>query len=169
MRDKTARLRAVADDYGLPIDVARRTLEQAAAEAASENTVCATAEPRPQWKEAKKRGEALPDFVEWAYAAEREAGMLTTATLHTDFKLYTDYRTWRRRHNLPEKWHWLRDLPTKHEKNSQRYTELGINPAEVHIKDFSEAEREVIRRYETAKKRGARMRSALAPKPLATI
>ncbi len=47
MEDATARLEAVAADFGLPVDVAKQVLMDAAAKAARENTARATAEPRP--------------------------------------------------------------------------------------------------------------------------
>jgi hypothetical protein len=113
---------------------------------------------RPQWKDYKGTM-ALPEFVAKAYKAEREAGTLTKATLRGDFELYTDYFTWRRRRHQPAEERWLLELPTKKEKNDKSYAEKGINPAELRVEDFSESEREVIRRYEAAKKRGSRSRS----------
>ncbi len=122
-----------------------------------------SAEPaRPEWKEAKKRGDTLPDFIMSAYASEIEAGTLTKATLRADRELYTDYFNWRRRQNLPPELHWLRDLPTQTEMDDQRFAAAGIDPTEVSIEDFSPPEREVIRRYEAARKRTARARAPQA-------
>jgi hypothetical protein len=149
--------RPAAEYFGLPVKVVTETLAALRARVARADTARATAEPRPTWQDHKGKM-ALPDFVTWAYAAERAAGNLTKATLRADKKLYTDYFNWRRKRDLPPELYWLRDLPTKREMNDQLYAESGINPTEVRIEDFSEAEREVIRRYETAKRRGSRAR-----------
>jgi tetratricopeptide (TPR) repeat protein len=111
----------------------------------------------PRWYDHK--GEmSLPDFVGWAYAAERQAGTLTQATLRGDKQLYTDYYNWRRRPDLSPEVYWLRDLPTKTRRADQALAEVGINPTEVRIDDFTAAEQEVIRRYEAARRRTARTR-----------
>ena len=190
--DATARLEAVATDFKIPADVAREALKQAAAHYAREITTRAnepprpvpTAQPdepaphietaaaettkpkkpRPQWKDHKGKMQ-LPDFVTWAYAAEREAGTLSKATLRADKDLYPDYFTWRRRRHLPSEVHWLRDLPKGTEKRDQQLVEAGVNPAPASIDDFTPAEQEVIRRYEASKKRGYRARAGASKAP----
>jgi tetratricopeptide (TPR) repeat protein len=111
---------------------------------------------RPEWKDYKGKM-ALPEFVAWTYAAEREAGTLTKATLRGDFALYTDYYNWRRKPNLPEDQHWLRDLPTGKRLREQHEAEAGVDPSRgARVEDFDPGAQEAIRAYNRLNRRAQR-------------
>jgi hypothetical protein len=117
---------------------------------ANNSAATRTTEKRPSsWSDAKKQGITLPVFVTQAYAHEIATGTLTKATLRADRELYTDYFNWRRRRDLPNDEHWLRDLPTKKEMLDQQPTEVGID-------DFDPATQEAVRRYERTMRRAQR-------------
>jgi RNA polymerase sigma factor (sigma-70 family) len=111
---------------------------------------------RPEWKDYKGKME-LPDFVAWAYAPEREAGILTRAAFYGDEKLYSDYYNWRRRPNLPSEQHWLRDLPTGKALREQQDADRGVDRYKgKSIDDFDPQGQEAIRAYNKLNRRAQR-------------
>jgi hypothetical protein len=119
MGDATARLEAVAADFGLPVDVAKQVLMAAAAElTARENTARAPAKPRRLKWDTDRRPDENPAAFAWrAYAAEAEAGTLHRGVIGKEDKpLAVKLASWLRTHDMPEGI----DIPTKPEWNTRQ-------------------------------------------------
>jgi hypothetical protein len=136
------------------------TVEPRPDAAAKETTNRAKAAPR-SWNEAKARGEALPEFVQRMFADECQAGTLSTATLYQDQELYGDYQNWRRRRNLPQELHWLRDLPTGKKQRTAAAKKDFKEP--MRVADFEPAAQEAIRTYNRMNRRATRARGDARP------
>ena len=169
--DTSARFRAVALDHGLSeaqLSEAIENWKRANGETTTRETSGnATDEPSSKtttlnsvtkWKEAKKLGETLPDFVARVYARERSAGSLSKAKLRSDMDLYTDYFNWRRKPNLPSEVQWLRDLPTKKEYHDHKLAEVGVDVEKLSTGNLDLRAQETSRLFDAARKRARRAR-----------
>jgi hypothetical protein len=145
VRERTRDLNARARDLGLSFEQGLKALQREAAAGARETTGRAKAEPRLKWEK-----DALPDenpaaFAWRAYKAEAEAGTLHRGLVgREDKSLAVKLASWLRTHDMPEGI----DIPTLPEWNTRQLAKLN-----------GEAERDVLRLYEVAKKR----KSKLAP------
>jgi hypothetical protein len=139
-------LNAVAAELKIPREIAKRYLEQAAAEISErENMDRAPAALRPIWETDRKPDEDPARFAARAYAAEMAAGTLHRGTIRReDPELHRRLNSWLRSHDMPEGV----DIPTLPEWNTRQLAQGVSAPTRS-------AE---VRRYERDVKRSARGR-----------
>lgn len=110
----TARLRAVAGDYGLSPQVAKRVLEAAALKVVHETVAQVKVKSRPKWENRNGADAKLtpPEFIAKHYADEMAAGTLHRGVIAQEDKpLAVKLASWLRSHLMPDGV----DIPTKPE------------------------------------------------------
>jgi hypothetical protein len=106
----------------------------------------AKATPRPDWIEAHKTGEEVPDFIKRAFAAELADGTMHKGLLSRYENLRRDYYSYKRSNELPD---WLRAIPKEKDWNDRQVAEGKVAPVEV----IRSAERD-RKRIAAARRRG---------------
>jgi hypothetical protein len=145
--DRAALLRAVADEYGLPVQRIESALERATAETTTRQTTARAKEPpRLKWEIDRLPDDNPATFAWRAYAAEAKAGTLHRGLIHDeDRKLYTALYSWLRSNDIPAEI----DLPTKREWNARQ---LGALPTlRAKLRDDPTAQE--VRRLEAVARR----------------
>ena len=144
--DRARDLNDLAEQLGLPFDEAESALRQRAADTAREMMDRADAEPRLKWKKDALPGENPAAFAWRAYQAEAKAGTLHRGLIAQEDKdLAVKLANWLRTYDMPEGF----DIPTKPEWNTRQLPKLS-----------GEAEREVLRLFEVARKRKSKLAAA---------
>jgi hypothetical protein len=110
------------------IDVPR---EEAETDPRIEGAATETAEPeKPHWKDVRRPGEELGDFIKREFAPELAAGTMTRPMLNRFGGLYQDFDNWRRRYPMEVPLE-LRRLPKKSEANDRLVAEGKVTPEET--------------------------------------
>jgi tetratricopeptide (TPR) repeat protein len=118
MGDAAHDLNALAANLGL-------TFEEAAAKlTARETTGRATAEPRPDWIEAHKRGVTVPEFIREAFAIELRDRSMHKGLFSRYENLRRDFYAYKRHHKLPD---WLKAVPKESDWNDKQVAEGKMN------------------------------------------
>jgi hypothetical protein len=111
------------------------------------------AEPRPHWKEVRRPGEELADFIEREFAPELAAGAMHRGLLSRYTNLRSDFYGYPRHHKMPE---WMKAIPTQEEWNKAH------PPEPVPPEELRRVEREARSAQREAQRFRRRQERALA-------
>jgi hypothetical protein len=138
MTGETIDLNILASRLKLPFAVAKKAIEERAAQAARETTGHATAAPRLKWEQDRLPDENPAAFAWRAYQAEAQAGTLHRGIIYSeDRELHRRLNSWLRSHAMPEGI----DIPTKPEWITRQADAGRAKPAPVASRPRTEEQR----------------------------